>query len=72
MTFLLIMLLLAVSVLGYLYWTANGNLRHRDLKVAELRGRLERHLANEQRFMDALWNRAQLEMARAERTGHRP
>lgn len=72
MTFLLIVLLLAVPALGCLYWAANGKLRRSGLEVAELRERLERYLANDQRFMDALWNRAQREMARAERAGTWP
>jgi hypothetical protein len=64
---LLVVLLVAVVVLGFLYWTSCQELARREEEGAQLQQKFDRYLADDARLVDALWSRAQIETARVER-----
>jgi hypothetical protein len=71
MAYLALFLFLVAVVLGLLCWGFDAQLERRDEEIVQLRRQFDRYLSDDGRLLDTLWNRAQIETARAERAGRK-
>ncbi len=67
MLWLVFLLLLFAVMLGLLCRGLFMRLEERDEEIAQVRQQLEQYLSDDEGMLDALWNRAQIETARAMR-----